>query len=261
MLAVAPVLAACAPEAAPPARADAPVIVPGAPGQSESPPARPGAAEGPVAADVRFAEEMIPHHRQALEMAGLAAARTGDPLVTAVADRVVDGQRPEIAVMESWLRSLGRTPPPAHDHSTGDHSTGDHGMSGYGMASEEELTRLRTARGRAFDTLFLMLMIRHHEGAVGMAALELRRGRDRAMRAMAQDVMSGQQIEIARMRGIERRMARECLTNAARRRLCQARLGAIRQTPPESLGAPSLGAPEHVGELLVQIHEVGLTTG
>lgn len=154
-----------------------------------------------MAADVRFAEAMIPHHRQALEMAGLAAARTGDPLVTAVADRVADGQRPEIAVMESWLRSLGRTPPPAHDH-----GMGDHGMSGYGMASEEELTRLRTARGRDFDTLFLTLMIRHHEGAVGMAAQELRRGRDRAMRTMAQDVVSGQQIEIARMRGIQRRL-------------------------------------------------------
>ncbi|WP_260615711.1 DUF305 domain-containing protein [Microbispora sp. KK1-11] len=201
MLAVAPALAGCSSGAAPPAHADAPVIVLGAPGQSGSAPARSPAEAGPVAADVRFAEAMIPHHRQALEMAGLAAGRTGDPLVTAVADRVVDGQRPEIAVMESWLRSLGRTPPPAHDHGTGDHE-----MSDYGMASEDELTWLRTARGRAFDTLFLTLMIRHHKGAVSMAAQELRRGRDRAMRAMAQDVVSGQQIEIARMRGIQRRL-------------------------------------------------------
>ncbi|GGO27709.1 hypothetical protein GCM10010116_55550 [Microbispora rosea subsp. aerata] len=196
MLAVAPALAACSSEAVPPARADAPVIAPGAPGQSGSPPARSPADTGPVAADVRFAEAMIPHHRQALEMARLAAARAGDPLVTAVADRVADGQRREIAVMESWLRGLGRTPPPAHDH----------GQGGYGMAGEEELNRLRTARGRAFDTLFLTLMIRHHEGAVRMAARELRRGRDRVMRAMAQDVVSGQQIEIARMRGIQRRL-------------------------------------------------------
>ncbi|WP_432922945.1 DUF305 domain-containing protein [Microbispora sp. CA-135349] len=195
MLAVAPALAACSPEAAAPAHADAPVIVPGAPGQGGSPPGRTTVRTGPVAADVRFAEAMIPHHRQALEMAGLVAARTGDPLVTAVAERVLDGQRPEIAVMESWLRRLGRTPPPAHQH----------GASGYGMASEEELNRLRTARGRAFDRLFLTLMIRHHEGAVSMAAQELRRGRDRAMRTMAQDVVSGQQIEIARMRGIQRR--------------------------------------------------------
>lgn len=149
-----------------------------------------------MAADVRFAETMIPHHRQALEMAGLAAARTTEPLVTSVADRVTSGQRPEIAVMESWLESLGRTPPQAHDHA----------MSGYGMATQEELNRLRTARGRAFDELFLTLMIRHHEGAVDMAVRELRAGRDRAMRTMAQDVVSGQQIEIARMRGILRKL-------------------------------------------------------
>ncbi|MEV7804197.1 DUF305 domain-containing protein [Microbispora sp. NPDC088329] len=195
MLAVAPALAACSPEAAAPAHADAPVIVPGAPGQAGSPPGRATVRTGPVAADVQFAEAMIPHHRQALEMAGLVAARTGDPLVTALAERVLDGQRPEIEVMESWLRRLGRTPPPAHQH----------GASGYGMASEEELNRLRTARGPAFDRLFLTLMIRHHEGAVSMAAQELRRGRDRAMRTMAQDVVSGQQIEIARMRAIQRR--------------------------------------------------------
>ncbi|MGW5260357.1 DUF305 domain-containing protein [Microbispora sp. NPDC004025] len=197
MLAVVPALAACSSGAALPARADAPVIVPGAPGQSGGPPPdRPAARTGPVAADVRFAEAMIPHHRQALEMAGLAAARTGDPLVTAVAGRVVDGQRPEIAVMESWLRGLGRTPPSGHDHVA----------SGYGMAGEEELDRLRTARGRAFDRLFLTLMIRHHEGAVSMAAEELRRGRDRTMRSMAQDVVTGQQIEIARMKGIQRKL-------------------------------------------------------
>ncbi|WP_310741924.1 DUF305 domain-containing protein [Microbispora sp. H13382] len=201
MLAVAPALAACSSGAAPPARADAPVIAPGAPGQSGSPTAPAAARTGPVAADVRFAEAMIPHHRQALEMAGLAAARTDDPLVTAVANRVMDGQRPEIAVMESWLRGLGRTPPSGHDH-----GTSDLGMGGYGMAGEEELSRLRTARGRGFDRLFLALMIRHHEGAVSMAAEELRRGRDRTMRTMAQDVVSGQQIEIARMRGIQRKL-------------------------------------------------------
>ncbi|MEN3537190.1 DUF305 domain-containing protein [Microbispora sp. ZYX-F-249] len=149
-----------------------------------------------MAADVRFAEAMVPHHRQALEMAGLAAARTGDPLVTAVAGRVLDGQRPEIAVMEAWLRGLGRTPPSGHGHVTSD----------YGMAGEEELNRLRTARGRAFDRLFLTLMIRHHEGAVSMAAEELRRGRDHTMRTMAQDVVTGQRIEIARMKGIQRKL-------------------------------------------------------
>jgi uncharacterized protein (DUF305 family) len=173
----------------------APVVVPGAPGErgrTATPGQRLGESEAyPAAGDVRFAEMMIPHHRQALEMAALAEARASDPLVTAVARRIISGQGPEITVMTSWLEALGRPP---EDHA--------HQMSGYGMATLEELNRLRAGRGTAFDGLFLALMIRHHEGAVRMAGEELRAGRDRLMRKMAQDVMSGQQIEINRMREI-----------------------------------------------------------
>ncbi|MEW9533212.1 DUF305 domain-containing protein [Microbispora sp. NPDC049125] len=179
------------------AGSQAPVVLPGAPGEpgrTAEPGGRIGDSEArPAAADVRFAEMMIPHHRQALEMAALVHARTSDRLVGAVADRVTTGQGPEIAVMESWLESLGRRPPASDSHGQ---------TSGYGMATLEELNRLREARGGAFDRLFLTLLIRHHEGAVRMAGEELRGGRDRAMRKMAQDVVSGQQIEITRMRGV-----------------------------------------------------------
>ncbi len=175
----------------------APVVVPGGPGD-QGRTAKPGERirdqdTGSAAADVRFAEAMIPHHRQALEMAALAGSRTSDDLVLALAERITRGQAPEITVMTSWLRSLGRPAPEAHDH-----------QAAYGMATLEQMNRLRTARGAAFDTLFLELMIRHHEGAVTMAGEELRRGTDRAMRKMAQDVIAGQQIEITRMRGILR---------------------------------------------------------
>ncbi|GAA0410675.1 DUF305 domain-containing protein [Microbispora corallina] len=174
----------------------APVVVPGAPGEpgrTAEPGQRLGESQARAAAqDVRFAEAMIPHHRQAIEMAGLAAARTDDPSVTAMAGRIATGQGPEVTVMTSWLEALGRPAPEAHDHMPG----------GYGMATPDELNRLREARGSDFDRLFLSLMIRHHEGALRMAGEELRAGRDRAMLAMAQDVMSGQQVEITRMRRI-----------------------------------------------------------
>ncbi|GAA4560460.1 DUF305 domain-containing protein [Planotetraspora kaengkrachanensis] len=174
-----------------------PVVVPGGPGEpgrTAEPGERIGESEArAAAADVRFAEMMIPHHRQALEMAALAPDRTTEPLVRAIARRIESGQGPEIAVMTSWLESLGRAAPDGHDHDGG----------GYGMATLQEMNRLRTVRGAAFDDMFLRLMIRHHEGAITMAGEELGKGQDRAMRKMAQDVMSGQQIEIARMRKIQ----------------------------------------------------------
>ncbi|MBE1560976.1 DUF305 domain-containing protein [Nonomuraea africana] len=190
-------LAGCSagPQGPSPVGPGAPVIVPGGPGEAgrtagpgESLPTRDWTA---VAADVRFAEGMIPHHRQALEMAGLVDARTTTKSVRAVARQITLTQQPEITLMSDWLDGLGRAVP---DHSS--HGGGD----GYGMASLEEMNRLRAARGAAFDRLFLELMIRHHEGARRMAREELSGGRDQTMRLMADDVFAGQGIEIARMR-------------------------------------------------------------
>ncbi|MEU6724401.1 DUF305 domain-containing protein [Nonomuraea wenchangensis] len=175
---------------------DAPVIVPGSPGapaRTATPGERVGRTPRPtVAADVRFAEAMIPHHRQALEMTSLVEERTTTDVVRRVARAITAAQTPEIRAMTSWLADLGRPAPAGHDHA----STGP----GYGMASEEELNALRAARGAAFDRLFLQLMTRHHEGAVKMAEEELAGGRDHRMRLLAKDVYSGQSIEIARMR-------------------------------------------------------------
>ncbi|WP_248960203.1 DUF305 domain-containing protein [Sphaerisporangium perillae] len=182
---------------------DAPVIVPGAPGD-QGRTARPGervglSGPGPSATDVLFTQRMIPHHRQALEMAGLAPSRTSNRGLRRIAERIAVGQRPEIDVMSRWLRSLGRAAGDGHD----DHAaTPDPG--GYGMASLAEMNRLRSSRETAFDALFLRLMIRHHEGAVKMAGEELSGGTDQIMRKMAQDMASGQRVEIGRMRKLMR---------------------------------------------------------
>lgn len=175
----------------------APVIVPGSPG-APARTATPGERVGPtpsptVGADVRFAEGMIPHHRQALEMTALVEARTTTESVRALARQIAAAQTPEIKAMTAWLAELGRPAPAGHRHEQGE---------GYGMATQKELNELRAARGTAFDRLFLRLMIRHHEGAVRMAGEELAGGRDQRMRLMAKDVYSGQSIEIARMRDV-----------------------------------------------------------
>jgi uncharacterized protein (DUF305 family) len=192
------VLVACssgAPEGPSPVGSGPPVIVPDGPGESGRT-ATPGERIGqspaaPAAADVRFAEGMIPHHRQALEMTGLVAERTTTPAVRRFAEQIALAQRPEIALMSSWLDGLGRPVQGGHGHGS---------APGHGMASAKEMRALRAARGGAFDRLFLTLMIRHHQGALKMAEEQLAAGRDASMRRMARDVYSGQSIEIARMR-------------------------------------------------------------
>ncbi len=191
-------LAGCGqePERPAPVGTDAPVIVPRNPGETGRT-ATPGERVGrlpapPTAADVRFVEGMIPHHRQALEMTDLVPNRTTTPAIRAIADQIALTQRPEITILSNWLTALGRPVPGGHTHG----GEGD----GYGMATEEQLRALRAARGPAFDRMFLELMIRHHEGAVRMAGEQFAGGRDQRLRIMARDVSAGQSIEITRMR-------------------------------------------------------------
>jgi uncharacterized protein (DUF305 family) len=187
------------------AEIEAPVIVPGAPGEEARVMSGAEAAErrapSPASpADVVFVEMMIPHHEQALEMAALAPGRAADPRVAALAERIAAAQGPEIAVMRAWLERLD----PALAGHAGKHG-GDHGgghASMPGMATPEQLTALAAASGPAFDALFLDLMTVHHEGALAMAQEVRATGTDLAVGEMAQNVVADQSAEIERMAGL-----------------------------------------------------------
>lgn len=185
-----------------------PVIVPGAPGQSNRTLSPAEAADlhppvEPVAADFRYVESMIGHHRQALEMTELAAAHATGERVRALADRIFDAQGPEIDMMNRWLVEHGK-PPVAEGGGHGGH--GGHGGTTHampGMASEADLERLAGARGADFDRLFLRLMIAHHEGALVMAREAQNAAADVRVQEMADDVIATQAAEIAKMRAMQ----------------------------------------------------------
>ncbi|MER7515433.1 DUF305 domain-containing protein [Streptomyces sp. NPDC126499] len=173
------------------------VVAPGRPGEpakrvSPEEAARMLPDGRPNGADFRYVQMMIEHHRQALTMTALAPQRAGSPQVKKVAERIAAAQGPEIGAMEGWLAANGGPRPQSgHDH---------HTMPG--MATEAQLAALRAAEGRAFDTLFLKLMITHHEGAVTMAAEVLGQGNNVLVEEMANDVIAQQTVEIDRMRSL-----------------------------------------------------------
>ena len=159
-----------------------------------------GAAPGASATthnaqDVAFAQGMIPHHRQALEMARLADGRASSPKVKALAARIEKAQDPEIRTMTGWLDAWGEQVPPAGmDHS------GHSGMPGMpGMMSGDDMTALKKATGRDFDTRFLSLMAEHHRGAVEMAGTERAKGAYGPARRLAGAVVDAQNAEIQEM--------------------------------------------------------------
>ncbi|HYL20764.1 MAG TPA: DUF305 domain-containing protein [Gemmatimonadales bacterium] len=120
------------------------------------------------AADVQFMSGMIDHHAQAILMAGWAPSHGASVSVRALCERIVVGQRDEIALMQRWLRERGLPVPPG-DASHGHDMAGmDHAVLMPGMLTPAQLAQLDAARGTEFDRLFLTFMIQHHQGAITM---------------------------------------------------------------------------------------------
>lgn len=151
-------------------------------------------------ADVTFAQMMIPHHRQAVEMAELVPDRAESEEVKALAERIKEAQAPEIEMMTSWLEEWDQ-PLEAEmggmDMGEGGQMDGMEGMEGMeGMLSEEQMASLEEASGAQFDELFLTSMREHHVGAVEMAEEELRAGQSPEAIELAQTIIDTQQAEI-----------------------------------------------------------------
>ncbi|MFF5155991.1 DUF305 domain-containing protein [Streptomyces sp. NPDC000348] len=148
--------------------------------------------------DVDFAQGMIPHHQQALQMARMAAAQASSAEVKDLAARIEKAQDPEIETMSGWLEAWGEDVPssmPGMDHGM-DHSGGSDMP---GMMDTEDMDQLMDTSGKDFDTMFLTMMVEHHEGAVEMATTEKEKGRYGPARKMADDIITAQNAEIEEM--------------------------------------------------------------
>jgi uncharacterized protein (DUF305 family) len=154
-------------------------------------------------ADVDFMSGMIPHHAQAVIMAGWAPTHGARKDVAIFCERIVVGQRDEIATMQTWLRDRGLPVPDAS--STRHHMKMDgmeHDMLMPGMLTDEEMAALDKARGPEFDRLFLTGMIRHHQGAIDMVDVLFKSygaAQDETVFKFASDVYADQSTEIDRM--------------------------------------------------------------
>jgi len=147
-------------------------------------------------ADVMFAQMMIPHHEQAVEMAKLAPTRAKDPKVKQLAAQIAGAQQPEIDTMTGWLSSWNQ--PMTGDHASMAETPGAmNTTTGDGMADAAAMAKLKAATGAAFDRQFLELMQVHHEGAIAMAKTEITDGKYPAAVALAHAVEEAQTKEVA----------------------------------------------------------------
>ena len=146
--------------------------------------------------DVMFAQMMIPHHEQAIEMADMALDPTigASQAVKDLATQIKAAQDPEIMEMKNLLTTWGASLEMSGDM---DHSSGMDGM-----LTTDEMSELSTSTGTDFDQAWISGMIAHHEGAIDMADEVLSQGKNTATSALAQAIISAQQQEISTLQDL-----------------------------------------------------------
>ncbi|MEE2522165.1 DUF305 domain-containing protein [Pseudarthrobacter sp. J75] len=151
-----------------------------------------GAAVEHNDADVMFAQMMIPHHAQAVEMSGMVLAKQDIPApVTALATRIKAAQDPEIQTMTGWLKEWNEPVESGHA-----------GHSMEGMMDQAAMAELENAQGTEAARLFLEQMIVHHEGALTMAEAETADGKDPRAIELSKEIVAAQEAEIKEMRDL-----------------------------------------------------------
>ncbi|KRE47613.1 hypothetical protein ASG92_10300 [Arthrobacter sp. Soil736] len=148
----------------------------------------PASASEHNAADVTFAQMMIPHHAQAVLMSDMMLNKQDVPAeVAALATKIKAAQAPEIEMMTGWLKSWNEPTQLPSGHTS-------HSMNG--MMGDEDMKKLDTAQGKEAARLFLKQMIAHHEGAIMMAKTENTAGRSTDAIKLSKDIVSAQEAEI-----------------------------------------------------------------
>jgi uncharacterized protein (DUF305 family) len=149
------------------------------------------------AADIEFAQGMIAHHEQAIEMAEIALDPNvgARPEVIGLATRIKGAQDPEVELMTGWLTAAGE--PVAMDASEG------HDMSSMdGMMTAEQMDAMSAMTGTEFDQMWLEMMIAHHEGAISQSETVKANGSNADVLALADQIITAQQGEITEMQAL-----------------------------------------------------------
>lgn len=150
-------------------------------------------ASGQVPFDQAFIDAMVPHHREAIEMAEAAKTRgLMQPDLRKVANDIISSQQREIDQLLDWReqwfgsRKVGRVLPRVLGV-----PESELGME-HGSADE-------VAGAVDVDATFAEMMIPHHEGAIAMADAANERAQHEEVRDLASAIIEAQERELGIM--------------------------------------------------------------
>ncbi len=173
-----------------------------------------GVGPGADSIDVGFLRDMTVHHEQGVLLAHIAQQNGGSSEVAGIAYDIEYQQTSQIGQMGGFLLLwgyplIGMAAPMSWMTANTGETTGmamtvspaeaADGVIMPGMATNAEVDRLKTVTGAASDTLFLQLMVRHHQGGLPMMAFAAAHATNPVVQNMAQKMEAGQVAEIATM--------------------------------------------------------------
>lgn len=139
-------------------------------------------------ADVAFAKGMLPHHKGAVDMAEVELKYGKDETMRQLAEDIIEAQKAEIEQMQQWIAEHPDSE--AQDYTQAMQK--DYQQSMQAM-NEDMMSGIQHSDP---DMAFAKGMLPHHQGAVAMAEVQLKYGKDNAMRKLAEDIIQAQKSEI-----------------------------------------------------------------
>ncbi|MFW2176886.1 MULTISPECIES: DUF305 domain-containing protein [unclassified Moraxella] len=143
-------------------------------------------------ADEMFAKGMIPHHEGAVAMAKVQLQYGKDTEMKALAQKIIDAQQGEIQFMQDWLKQDSHLA----NHTEDLQAVVKAYQAGNGKSHN---AMMQGMMDKDADVAFVKGMIPHHQGAVDMADVQLKYGKDKAMRELAEQIKNAQNPEIQQM--------------------------------------------------------------
>lgn len=143
--------------------------------------------------DVMFAQMMVAHHEQALEMVRLARTRAVREEVRTLAAAIDVTETDELKTMQVWLQTWGK-PPTADPSAHGGHG-GAHGTD------KADIAALAATEGAQFEQKFLNMFVAHQHNAIEIARLETGSGINPGAVDLAKRIDRSRTAEIKQMLG------------------------------------------------------------
>jgi len=161
------------------------------------------ATPDPNATDIGFLQDMRTHHEQAVGMSLAYMLRPGiNGVLGTIANEIAVSQSVDSGRMIQLLREYGK--PEANESGTAmawmNQPVPEDSMPG--LASAGDLNKLANASGAAADTLFVNLMVVHHQAGIIMAQYAVEHAATSEVRDFAKSMVSSEQEEIVEMQNI-----------------------------------------------------------